>query len=140
MNATIRYATNNDLETLQQLATLTAIYSPVAMDSIWIAEDQASCLGYIACNQTLDEMTLLGIAVAPQARRQGIATALHQLAIEHLQPNYAYLEVRASNHAAQRLYHHLGYRSIGERRDYYPNPDGSRETALVLRWQSKPKE
>ena len=80
-------------------------------------------------------MTLLALAVHPAARRQGIARALHQTALEALRPTLAFLEVRASNHAAQALYRSLGYRDSGRRRDYYPNPDGSREDALVMRLQ-----
>ena len=41
-----------------------------------------------------------------------------------------YLEVRASNAAAQRLYARAGFVPAGVRRDYYEHP---REDALVLR-------
>ena len=71
---------------------------------------------------------------------EGIARALHHAALAALRPAVAFLEVRASNHAAQALYADLGYRVSGRRRAYNPNPDGSREDALVLRWQAAPTE
>ena len=61
-------------------------------------------------------------------------------ALAALRPAVAFLEVRANNHAAQVLYTDLGYRVSGRRRAYYPNPDGSREDALVLCWQAAPTE
>ncbi|MCG9958445.1 ribosomal-protein-alanine N-acetyltransferase, partial [Pseudomonas aeruginosa] len=42
-----------------------------------------------------------------------------------------FLEVRASNQAAYRLYERYGFNEIGRRRDYYPAV-GGREDALVM--------
>ena len=129
---TIRPATPADLPALQTLAVACNVCPPGADDRVWLAAD--------ACAPVLDEMTLLALAVRPAARRRGLATALHQTAIDALRPATAFLEVRAGNHAAQTLYHGLGYRACGRRRNYYPNPDGSREDALVMRWQAVPTE
>lgn len=72
-----------------------------------------------------DEGELLNLAVAPSARRQGLARqlleALHQLT------GVWHLEVRQSNTAAIALYESCGYQCIGERPRYYS--DG--ETALL---------
>ena len=80
----------------------------------------------------MDEIELLALAVVPAARRQGIATALHQVMLSALAPAVAYLEVRADNHEAQALYRRLGYRDSGQRKAYYANPDGSRTDALLM--------
>ena len=121
---TIRPANPADLPALQALAAACDVCRPGAHDPLWLA----------------DEMSLLSLAVHPAARRQGIARALHHAALAALRPAVAFLEVRANNHAAQALYADLGYRVSGRRRAYYPNPDGSREDALVLRWQAAPTE
>ena len=138
---TIRPANPADLPALQALAAACDVCRPGAHDLLWLAENAyGTPLGFIACTQVLDEMSLLSLAVHPAARRQGIARALHHAALAALRPAVAFLEVRANNHAAQALYADLGYRVSGRRRAYYPNPDGSREDALVLRWQAAPTE
>jgi ribosomal-protein-alanine N-acetyltransferase len=53
-----------------------------------------------------------------------------QRALE-LKAGECFLEVRASNLAAYRLYERYGFNEIGRRRDYYPAP-GGREDALVM--------
>jgi ribosomal-protein-alanine N-acetyltransferase len=42
-----------------------------------------------------------------------------------------FLEVRASNTSAYRLYERYGFNEVGRRRAYYPSADG-REDALVM--------
>jgi ribosomal-protein-alanine N-acetyltransferase len=41
--------------------------------------------------------------------------------------------VDEDNQAARRLYDQFGFSQIGERRGYYPRPDGKTATALVMR-------
>ncbi len=72
------------------------------------------------------ELEILNIAVAPEARRRGIATAL----IESLDAPVVFLEVRESNTPAQRLYKQLGFQTVGRRENYYDDPP---EAALVMR-------
>ena len=45
--------------------------------------------------------------------------------------NDSFLEVRASNQSAYRLYERYGFNEVGRRRDYYPAV-GGREDALVM--------
>jgi [ribosomal protein S18]-alanine N-acetyltransferase len=42
-----------------------------------------------------------------------------------------FLELRASNQSAYRLYERYGFNEVGRRRDYYPAV-GGREDALVM--------
>lgn len=73
-----------------------------------------------------DEREVLNIAVAPHARRQGIATAL----LDFLRDPEVFLEVRESNLTAQTLYTRIGFRAVGRRTGYYDDPA---EDALVMR-------
>ncbi|MEM6619932.1 MAG: GNAT family N-acetyltransferase [Pseudomonadota bacterium] len=82
------------------------------------------------------EAEILTLAVAPDARRQGIARAL--LALGETQARARgvaemFLEVAQDNHPALALYRGTGYREAGVRKDYYQGPRGARVSALVLK-------
>ena len=97
-----------------------------------VAEDQL--LGYFVAMKGIDEVHLLNITVAPEYQGQGWGRLmLDALALwsrgQHAQ--WLWLEVRASNARAQRIYEQHGYRRVGERRSYYP-AGGRREDAVVM--------
>ena len=76
---------------------------------------------------------MMNVAVAPEARRRGIAEALVLDLVQALKEKGNHcltLEVRASNAPAIALYEKLGFSQVGCRRNYYRNP---REDALILR-------
>jgi ribosomal-protein-alanine N-acetyltransferase len=78
------------------------------------------------------EGEIANLAVAPAARRTGVAAMLldRVLAAARAQGvTTLYLEARESNHAARTLYARFGFREIGRRRAYYRKPT---EDALVL--------
>ncbi len=80
-----------------------------------------------------DETHILNIAVEPDYQGCGWGTQLLQFAIDFGQEQGAkrvLLEVRASNAAAQQLYHRLGFRRIGRRKKYYTN---NKEDAYVMK-------
>src|SRR5262249_44797925 len=80
-----------------------------------------------------DELHINNVAVHRHARRQGHAERLIADALERARRAdlaEAFLEVRASNQAARRLYGKLGFREVARRRAYYSN---NGEDALVLR-------
>lgn len=80
------------------------------------------------------EAHLLNLCVAQQYRRQGIGAELLAYQLRKAQAARAetvYLEVRASNQAAQALYQAFGFNEIGFRPHYYPG-HGAREDALVF--------
>ncbi len=88
--------------------------------------------GLILARTAADEAEILTLAVTPAARRQGIATALIQSACTRAQTRGAttiFLEVAATNTAAQTLYKTQSFTQTAHRRRYYP--DGT--DALVLR-------
>ena len=89
-------------------------------------------VGFIIFWLVKDEMHILNLAVTPSFRRRGIARKLVLAAIRHADrkgAGRAFLEVRASNAAAQKLYSGLGFTGTSIRRDYYDSP---MEDAVVM--------
>lgn len=79
-----------------------------------------------------DEVHVLNVAVAPEARRRGVARALMYEAERRggeRGARLATLEVRRSNQAALELYRSLGYRQVGVRPRYYAEEG---EDAIVM--------
>ena len=102
--------------------------------SLWlVAVSCDTVLGYVGSQSVLDEADMMNLAVAPDARRQGIAERLVYTLCRKLQEKGVVsltLEVRASNDAAAALYEKLGFRQIGLRPKYYYHPT---EDARILR-------
>ena len=81
--------------------------------------------GYIGVNCVLDEGYITNIAVFPEFRRRGIATALLDRCMElSKEKNLAFisLEVRESNKSAIKLYEKFGFKKDGLRKKFYKNP------------------
>jgi [ribosomal protein S18]-alanine N-acetyltransferase len=79
-----------------------------------------------------DDAEVLTLAVAPGARRQGIATGLLYAAMAEARTRGAatlFLEVATANAVARTLYRRFGFAEAGRRRRYYA--DGG--DAIVLR-------
>ncbi|MBP3311954.1 MAG: ribosomal protein S18-alanine N-acetyltransferase [Butyricicoccus sp.] len=97
-----------------------------------VAEEQENILGYVGCQTVLDEGYITNVAVAPAARRRGIARALLQKLTEHAQARkltFVTLEVRKSNAAAIALYAGQGYEQVGIRKGFYREPQ---EDAVLM--------
>jgi ribosomal-protein-alanine N-acetyltransferase len=95
--------------------------------------DAAGALaGYAIVSRYVDAWHVMNIAVAPAARRRGIAVALLDRLFEATandsRRGYT-LEVRVSNEAAIRLYERMGFHRRGIRRGYYTD---NREDALIM--------
>ncbi len=91
--------------------------------------------GYTIFNWAAGEAHLLNLCIHPDWQHRGYGSLLLEYAINHVarQGNESmYLEVRASNTRAARLYRNRGFRVIGSRRSYYQAGDG-REDAVVMR-------
>ena len=119
----------------------------------WPEVEFASFLGeastpvYVACDSkrriagfaliriAADEAELLTIAVEPKWRGKRIGQALLRAAFDDLLMSPAqrmFLEVSEDNKAAIRLYQGQGFKTVSTRKGYYPKPDGSAATALVM--------
>ena len=89
-------------------------------------------LGYISLYRVLDEGYINNVAVRPDCRRMGIATALLEaLRRQGLEKGLSFLtlEVRESNRGARALYAGLGFAEAGQRRGYYLHP---KEDAIIM--------
>ena len=88
--------------------------------------------GYLIVSRYVDAWHIMNIAVSPDFRRRGIATALlerlFELTDDRNRRGYT-LEVRVSNDGAIRLYERLGFTARGIRRGYYTD---NREDALIM--------
>ncbi|MCD8391199.1 MAG: ribosomal protein S18-alanine N-acetyltransferase [Firmicutes bacterium] len=99
----------------------------------FIAKDGEKYVGYGGFWNVYPEGDITNVAVVPDYRRQGIATAILKEMIKKarvLKLNCLNLEVRRSNHAAQRLYAEFGFEVAGERKRYYSD---NREDALIMK-------
>jgi ribosomal-protein-alanine N-acetyltransferase len=95
-------------------------------------DDSGRTAGFCSFWRVLDELHINNLAVAPPARRTGVATALLSRVLDEgarLGARRATLEVRRSNDAARLLYERFGFTIAGVRRAYYTKPV---EDALVL--------
>ncbi len=100
-----------------------------------VAKEEEKIIAYIGMWFVMDECHIMNIAVLPEYRRQGIATSLinemFKLCKEH-ETHYVMLEVRKENLSAQNLYKKFGFTEEVIRKEYYKNPDGTREDAIVM--------
>lgn len=85
-------------------------------------EDEGRVAAYITATVVADEMNIDSVAVAPDYRRKGYASALINLAIKEAKAAVVMLEVRESNTAAISLYQSLGFEKVGLRKNYYERP------------------
>lgn len=92
--------------------------------------------GFAMLRLSGDESELLTIAVDPARRGKGLGAALLKASFEDLRMSPVrtmFLEVDETNAPALALYKRFGFAPIGTRKAYYPKPDGSAATALVMR-------
>ncbi len=97
-----------------------------------VAETNEGVIGYASAWMTADEIHITTVAVHPDHRNQGIG---RKVIVELLSQGVskdgscATLEVRPSNLSAIALYESLGFKSVGRRKNYYPD---NKEDAFVM--------
>jgi [ribosomal protein S18]-alanine N-acetyltransferase len=100
--------------------------------SLGAVDDAKGLVGYLVLSRYVDAWHVMNVAVAPEWRRQGVATALLRRLLDDTrhdaQRGYT-LEVRVSNVGAIALYERFGFRTKGVRRGYYTD---NREDALIM--------
>jgi len=99
---------------------LEELRSPICCSFVAVVDDVVC--GSIHFAIVLDEMHLRNVAVHPEFRQRGIATALMGKMIEYGRGKSAFLgflEVRRSNRPALDLYEKFGFRKRGIRPLYY---------------------
>lgn len=90
---------------------------------------------YMLWSWGIGEVHLLNLCVDPCWQGRGLGRYLLLACIDEIaccDCDRILLEVRESNLAAIELYRGLGFHRIGQRRDYYPAPQGGREDAWVM--------
>ncbi len=91
--------------------------------------------GYVLLMTGAEEGHILNICIAQSFRRKGFAVLLLEAIRDEslrLGVKTIFLEVRESNHGAQRLYEDFGFNEIGLRSNYYPVSNNRREDARVM--------
>lgn len=107
----------------------------VANTFAWLAEAEGQAVGMVVLRVVHEQADIITIAVRPGWRRQGIARALMDKAIEkaiEMKAESLFLDVENGNSAAIGLYSALGFAQISRRRLYYRQKDGSYTDALVM--------
>lgn len=103
-----------------------------APSSQTISSGDTSIIGIGCAWFILEEAHITMLAIRPQYRRQGLGQLLLIKLLKNAiqkQSEWATLEVRVSNQAAQKLYEKLGFINIGQRKNYYQD---TKEDALIL--------
>lgn len=98
----------------------------------FVAVKDKKVLGYVGISAIIDEGYITNIAVFPEYRNMGVATALLQKLFEFQKEKglfFISLEVRESNYNAISLYQKLGFKEEGKRKNFYTSPV---EDALIL--------
>ena len=101
--------------------------------SAWVLRDSGDAPYALVCFQLVaGEVEIFRFGVAPKFRRCGRGRELLRKVLQYVAGQGAakvYLEVRAGNSAARRLYDSQGFRQVGTREGYFQNP---REDALIF--------
>lgn len=101
----------------------------------FVARIENRIVGYIGMWFVMDECHITNIAVHEEYRRQKIASKLIEKMLEECKEHgttYIELEVREKNLAAQKLYEKYGFQEECIRKDYYKNPDQTKESAVIM--------
>jgi ribosomal-protein-alanine N-acetyltransferase len=98
------------------------------------AVSRGRLVGYLICSRYETVWHVMNVAVDPERRREGVASALLAELYARVGDEHARytLEVRRSNHGAIHLYEREGFRAAGLRRRYYQD---NGEDALVM-WRT----
>jgi ribosomal-protein-alanine N-acetyltransferase len=100
----------------------------------WVYSLDQQIIGFSVMSVAVGEAHILNICIAPEHQGHGLGRRLLERTLTLAKKqgaDTAFLEVRASNRAALRLYETLGFNEIGLRPGYYPAKTG-REDAVLL--------
>jgi ribosomal-protein-alanine N-acetyltransferase len=108
--------------------------------SLGAVDSTDALVGYLVLSRYVDAWHVMNVAVAPERRREGIASAMLRRLLDATKGDarrgYT-LEVRVSTGGAIRLYERFGFRAKGVRRGYYTD---NREDALIMWRDADPAE
>jgi [ribosomal protein S18]-alanine N-acetyltransferase len=101
----------------------------------WVLTLDERIVGYGVMSVVIDESHILNICIDPDWQCRGLGRKLLMRLLKVARQHGAdtvFLEVRVSNRAAQSLYRKSGFVEVGQRRNYYPAENDTREDALLL--------
>lgn len=97
-----------------------------------VARDGGWVVGYVGLERIEGEIHIINMAVRPGERGKGYGEELMENVLNA--KDVFFLEVRASNRVAQRLYEKYGFKSVGVRKNYYQD---NGEDAFIMRREPK---
>ena len=136
----VRKAKNTDAHSIAALErscidcpwTESQIAQEINSDAVFlVAEEDGEFCGYVSGEVTCDECEISNIAVVSSHRRRGAGKALLTALLGELKAGEVksvFLLVRDGNIPAISLYTSLGFKKIGQRKNYYKGKD-----ALIMR-------
>lgn len=98
----------------------------------WVAEMDGPVVGMIVLWIIVDEAHIASLATHPEFRGLGIAKQLLVVALDNAYSEgarTAFLEVRAGNETARRMYQKFGFEEVGRRQRYYKD---NNEDAILM--------
>lgn len=103
-----------------------------------VLEDDENIQGYLVYSIVADESEVFQLAVHPDKRNQKYGAKLMEALLQELRVqavNEVFLEVRASNLAAQKLYQNIGMLAYDLRKNYYTLKNTKvKEDALLFKY------
>lgn len=97
-----------------------------------VAQEKKEILGYCGVVMVQDEGDITNVAVKKSWQNQGVGKKLMEELVKSTEQEGVarlFLEVRASNEPALRLYRNMGFVQTGIRKNYYEEP---REDGIVM--------
>lgn len=101
----------------------------------WLVALAGRHAGHAVMQYVADEAHLLNIVIASECQGRGLGRQLLEFVLAQAaqrQCRECFLELRASNHGAYRLYESAGFNELGRRRDYYPAAKGHEDAILMV--------
>ena len=120
-----------DTETFESFFSQKGYVSLVACDAM------RSIVGVVVSRQAADETEIITMIVDKNKRHLGLGKALMGALRDYLArlgPQKLFLEVHQDNESAVNLYKNQGFKQVGVRNNYYPQPDQPPACALVMRY------
>ena len=139
--ATVRNASVADIPAMMRIAGLSPtasqwpesqyfeLFASGAPERIsLVIEQDSNVAGFLVARHFSGEYEIENIVISVAKQRQGLGAKLFNefMKIPAQTPlSKIFLEVRESNEAARRFYIKFGFRKVGERNNYYQNPQES---------------
>ncbi|MGT2949612.1 ribosomal protein S18-alanine N-acetyltransferase [Streptococcus devriesei] len=113
-------------------AQLLADMNRAEADYFFAYEDR-EIVGFLSIQHLVGELEVTNIAVKNAYQGKGLGSQLMSTFIKDEQLP-VFLEVRASNRAAQSLYQKFGFKAVAKRKNYYRNPS---EDAILMKREGR---